>query len=96
MALLDPAKIRNVAVVGHRGAGKTSLVEALLFTAGAKNRLGAVMDGTTTMDYEEMRSRADDHLAGLAYVEWAHNKINLVDTPGEASSSPRRWGPCSW
>ncbi len=86
MALLDPAKIRNVAVVGHRGAGKTSLVEALLFTAGAKNRLGAVMDGTTTMDYEEDEIKRQMSIsAGLAYVEWAHNKINLVDTPGEAS-----------
>ena len=53
MALGDPAKIRNVAVVGHRGAGKTSLVEALLYTSGAKNRLGNVPDGTTTMDHDE-------------------------------------------
>jgi elongation factor G len=67
MALADPARIRNVAVMGHRGVGKTSLVEALLMTAGAKNRLGTVIS------------------AGLAHVEWANHKINLVDTPGEAS-----------
>ena len=86
MALVDPGKIRNVAVVGHRGAGKTSLVEALLFTAGAKNRLGTVMDGTTTMDHDEDEIRRQMTIsAGLAHAEWAHHKVNLVDTPGEAS-----------
>ncbi len=86
MALADPAKIRNIAVVGHRGAGKTSLVEALLFTSGAKNRLGAVMEGTTTMDHEEDEIKRQMTIStGLAHVDWAHHKINLVDTPGEAS-----------
>ncbi len=86
MALADPAKIRNIAVVGHRGAGKTSLVEALLFTAGAKNRLGAVMEGTTTMDHEEDEIRRQMTIStGLAHVDWANHRINLVDTPGEAS-----------
>ena len=86
MALADPAKIRNVAVVGHRGAGKTSLVEALLFTAGAKNRLGAVNDGTTAMDYDEDEIKRQMTIsAGLAHVDWAGQKINLIDTPGEAS-----------
>jgi elongation factor G len=86
MALADPAKIRNIAVVGHRGAGKTSLVEALLFTAGAKNRLGTVMDGTTTMDHDEDEIKRQMTIsAGLAHVDWASQRINLVDTPGEAS-----------
>ncbi|MFH0917463.1 MAG: elongation factor G [bacterium] len=86
MALVDPAKIRNIAVVGHRGAGKTSLIEALLFTAGAKNRLGAVMDGTTTMDHDEDEIKRQMTIsAGLAHVDWANHKINVVDTPGEAS-----------
>ena len=86
MALVDPGKIRNVAVVGHRGAGKTSLVEALLFTAGAKNRLGTVMDGTTTMDHDEDEIKRQMTIsAGLAHAEWARHKVNLVDTPGEAS-----------
>ena len=86
MALGDPAKIRNVAVVGHRGAGKTSLVEALLFTAGAKNRLGAVMDGTTAMDHDEDEIKRQMTIsAGLAHVDWTGHKINLLDTPGEAS-----------
>ena len=86
MALVDPAKIRNVAVVGHRGAGKTSLVEALLFTSGAKNRLGSVMDGTTAMDHDEDEIKRQMTIsAGLAHVEWAQHKINVIDTPGEAS-----------
>ena len=86
MALVDPAKIRNMAVVGHRGAGKTSLVEALLFTSGAKNRLGNVMDGTTTMDHDEDEIRRQMTISsGLAHVEWNKHKFNLIDTPGEAS-----------
>ena len=86
MALLDPAKIRNIAVVGHRGAGKTSLVEALLFTTGAKARLGTVMDGTTAMDHDEDEVKRQMSIsAGLAHVDWAGNRFNLIDTPGEAS-----------
>jgi elongation factor G len=86
MALLDPAKIRNIAVVGHRGAGKTSLVEALLFTTGAKGRLGTVMDGTTAMDHDEDEIKRQMTIsAGLAHVDWAGHRVNLIDTPGEAS-----------
>jgi len=86
MALVDPAKIRNIAVVGHRGAGKTSLVEALLFTAGAKNRLGAVMDGTTTTDHDEDEIKRQMTIAAaLAHVDWVGHKVNILDTPGEAS-----------
>jgi elongation factor G len=86
MALVDPAKIRNVAVVGHRGAGKTSLIEALLFTAGAKNRLGTIMDGTTTTDHDEDEIKRQMTIsAALAHADWAGHKINLIDTPGEAS-----------
>jgi elongation factor G len=86
MALVDAAKIRNVAVVGHRGAGKTSLVEALLFTSGAKSRLGSVMDGTTTMDHDEDEIKRQMTISvGLAHLEWGQHKINLLDTPGEAS-----------
>jgi elongation factor G len=86
MTLVDPAMIRNVAVVGHRGAGKTSLIEALLFTSGAKNRLGSVMDGTTTMDHDEDEIKRQMTIsAGLAHLDWAHHKINVIDTPGEAS-----------
>jgi elongation factor G len=86
MASTDPAKIRNVAVVGHRGAGKTSLVEAMLYTAGAKTRLGAVVDGTTAMDHDEDEIKRQMTIsAGLAHLDWAGSKVNVIDTPGEAS-----------
>ncbi len=86
MALSDPAKIRNISVVGHRGAGKTSIIEALLFTAGVKNRLGTVMDGTTVMDHDEDEIKRQMTIsAGLAHLDWGGAKLNLLDTPGEAS-----------
>jgi elongation factor G len=86
MALSDPAKIRNISVVGHRGAGKTSLLEAFLFTAGVKNRLGTIVDGTTAMDYDEDEIKRQMTIStGLAHIEWGSAKINLLDTPGEAS-----------
>ncbi|MCZ7661976.1 MAG: elongation factor G [Thermoleophilia bacterium] len=86
MALVDPAKIRNVAVVGHRGAGKTSLVEAILHTAGAKNRLGSVAEGTSTMDHDEDEIKRQMTISSApAHVDWDKRRINLIDTPGEAS-----------
>lgn len=86
MAVVDPASIRNLAVVGHRGAGKTSLIEALLFTTGAKNRMGAIADGTTTMDHDDDTIKRQMTIsAGLAHAEWNNQKLNLIDTPGEAS-----------
>jgi elongation factor G len=86
MALMDPAKIRNVAVVGHRGAGKTSVIEALLYTSGAKNRLGQVVEGTTTMDYDEDEIKRQMTIStGLAHLDWDKRRFNLLDTPGEAS-----------
>jgi elongation factor G len=79
------AKIRNVALVGHGGAGKTSLAEALLHCSGATNRLGRVEDGTTTTDFdpEEIRRGISLQLA-LAPFEHDGHKINLLDTPGYA------------
>jgi elongation factor G len=83
MKVYDAASIRNVAVVGHGGCGKTQLVSALLFSAGMINRLGLVDDGTTVTDYDEEEIARKHTLgAGLAYVEWSKTKINLIDTPG--------------
>ena len=79
-------RIRNVALVGHRGSGKTSLHEALLFEAGATNRLGTVADGTTVSDSEEdEQARGMSISAALASFDWRDVKVNLIDTPGEPS-----------
>ena len=81
----ETGKIRNVAVVGHRGTGKTSLVEAMLYQAGAVNRLGTVEAGTTVSDWDEEEHRRQMSLASsLAHLEWQGRKINLIDTPGDA------------
>jgi elongation factor G len=82
---IEAGKIRNVAVVGHRGTGKTSLVEALLFQAGKTNRLGSVEAGTTVSDFEEDEQRRQMSLAAsLVNLEWQGRKINLIDTPGDS------------
>ncbi|MEA2190847.1 MAG: elongation factor [Solirubrobacteraceae bacterium] len=79
-------RIRNVALIGHRGTGKTSLHEALLFEARATNRLGSVLDGTTVSDSEpDEQSRKMSISVALSSFEWADRKINLLDTPGEPS-----------
>ena len=79
-------KIRNVALVGHRGSGKTSLNEALLFQAGAISRLGSVADGTTVSDSApDEKSRQMSIASSLASFRWQERKINLIDTPGEPS-----------
>src|SRR5712691_6558057 len=82
---VEPGKIRNVAVVGHRGTGKTSLVEAMLFQAGATNRLGTVESGSTVSDWDEDEQKRQMSLAAsVCHAEWQGRKINLVDTPGDA------------
>ena len=85
MKSFPPAKIRNVALVGHGGAGKTTLTEALLFCAGVINRKGRVEDGTTTADFdpEEVKRRISVSVS-LAPFEWEGHKINLLDSPGYA------------
>ena len=79
-------RIRNVALVGHRGSGKTSLHEALLFAAGAVNRLGRVTEGTTVSDADpDEKARQMSISAALTSFEWQERKVNLIDTPGEPS-----------
>src|SRR6187431_508666 len=80
----EPGKIRNVAVVGHRGVGKTSLVEALLFQTGMVNRLGTIETGTTVTDWDDDEQKRQMSLSSsLAHLEWQERKINLIDAPGD-------------
>ena len=82
----EPAKIRNVAVVGHRGTGKTSLVEALLFQSGEINRLGTVEAGTTISDSDEDEHKRQLSISmSLSHASWQDRKLNLVDVPGDPS-----------
>jgi elongation factor G len=79
-------RIRNVALVGHRGSGKTSLFEALLFQAQATNRLGSVADGTSLSDADpDEQARGMSIGAALNSFEWQDRRINLLDTPGDPS-----------
>jgi elongation factor G len=79
----EGANVRNVAVMGHGHAGKTSLVSAMLYTSGATQRLGRVDDGSATTDYDEEEiGRKMSISTGMAYVEWGKTKINILDTPG--------------
>ncbi|HXY14269.1 MAG TPA: elongation factor G [Terriglobales bacterium] len=83
MKVYEGANIRNIALVGHGKAGKTSMVSAMLYTAGATQRLGRVDDGSATTDYDEEEiARQMSISAATAYVEWGKTKINLIDTPG--------------
>ena len=76
-------KVRNVALVGHAGAGKTTLAEALLVATGALPRAGRVEDGTTCLDTEEVEVRQQRSVSlGVATVEHAGHRITLLDTPG--------------
>jgi elongation factor G len=81
----QPDKIRNIALVGHSGAGKTTLVEALLAATGTIQRPGRVEDGSTVSDYDEVEMRQQRSVnLSLASIEHAGVKLNLIDTPGYA------------
>lgn len=83
MKVFDAADIRNVALVGHSGSGKTQLASALLFDTGATPRLGKVDEGTTVTDYdEESIARKHTLSSSLAWFEYHKHKVNLIDTPG--------------
>lgn len=86
MKVYATKEIRNIGIVGHGHAGKTSLVSAMLFDAGATNRLGRVDEGTTVTDYDEDEiARKLTIISSLAYCEWNGTKINILDTPGFAA-----------
>ena len=78
-------RIRNLALIGHGGTGKTSFAEAALFVSGAINRLGKVEEGTTTSDFDpdELKRKVSIN-ASLLPCEWDGYKINLIDAPGYA------------
>ena len=79
-------EIRNIALVGHGGAGKTTLAEAILFCTKTNQRLGRVDDNTSTFDFEpEEHKRKTTISAAVGHVEWKKNKINLIDTSGNGS-----------
>ena len=83
MKVYDAASIRNVALVGHSGSGKTQLASAILSVAGMINRFGKVDEGTTVTDFDEEEiARKHTLSASLAFAEWNRQKINLIDTPG--------------
>ena len=83
MKVFDTESIRNVALIGHGGEGKTSLAEAMMFNGKTIDRLGRVDDGTATMDFdaEEVARKISIGL-GLGYTVWKDTKINILDTPG--------------
>ncbi len=83
MTIYKSDKLRNVVLLGHGGAGKTSLAEAMLFDTGAVNRLGRVDDGTSISDWDdEERRRQMSINASLIPCEWQDHKLNIIDTPG--------------
>ncbi len=79
----EPAHVRNVALIGHGGSGKTSFAEAALYTSGATNRLGKIEDGSTLSDYhpDEIERQISINTSML-YTDWSNIKMNILDTPG--------------
>jgi elongation factor G len=85
MNVYEPRKIRNLVLVGHSGAGKTTLTEGLLFASGALTRMGKVEDGNTVSDHDPEEVRRGISVAlSLAPIEWEGVKINILDAPGYA------------
>jgi elongation factor G len=86
MKVFDTRDIRNVALIGHGDSGKTCVTSALLFAAGAVNRLGSVDDGTAVTDFDEEEiDRKISIQTAVAHLQWKNTKVNLIDTPGYAA-----------
>jgi elongation factor G len=83
MKVYESAQIRNLALLGHQGAGKTTLAEAMLFHSGAINRMGSVQEGSTVSDYHTVENQRQMSIfASLLHAEWEGHKINVLDAPG--------------
>src|SRR5438128_9190584 len=85
----EVARVRNVAIVGQGGAGKTMVADGLLFAAGATNRLGRVDDGSSAFDIEPEEVRRKSSItAALHHAAWRKHELNLIDTPGYSAFLP--------
>ncbi len=83
MATFDTSHVKNIALLGHAGSGKTTLAEAMIFEAGLIDRMGNVQDGTTMSDYHELeKERGNSIFSSLLHTQWEGYKINIIDTPG--------------
>lgn len=83
MQHFDSSHVRNIALLGHAGSGKTTLSECMLFEAGVIDRRGAIREGTTVGDYHPLeRERGNTFFSKLMHAEWKGYKINIIDTPG--------------
>ncbi|MDO9527545.1 MAG: elongation factor G [Syntrophales bacterium] len=86
MAKYQSKSLRNIAIVGHGGTGKTSLCESFLFVTGKSDRLGRVDDGTSCMDFEpEEQKKHISISAALNFINWGKYRINILDTPGDSN-----------
>ena len=86
MKVYDTSEIRNIALLGHGGSGKTSLVSAILFASGSLKRLGSVDDGSAATDYDDEEvARKISLQAAVGHAETGGRKLNLIDTPGYAA-----------
>jgi len=86
MAKYESKSLRNLAIIGHGGTGKTSLCESLLYVSGKSERLGRVDDATSVMDFEPEEQKRRGSISSAAnFVEWEKHKINFIDTPGDSN-----------
>jgi len=86
MAKYDSNSLRNIAIAGHGGTGKTSLCESFLFLSGKSDKLGRVDDGTSSMDFEpEEQKRHISIASAINFFEWKKYKVNIIDTPGDSN-----------
>ncbi|MCE5281421.1 MAG: GTP-binding protein, partial [Deltaproteobacteria bacterium] len=86
MAKYESKSIRNLAITGHGGTGKTSLCESFLYVTGKTDRPGRVDEGTSSMDYEpEEQKRRISISAATNHIDWDKHRINIIDTPGDSN-----------